>query len=373
MNLTEPSTDLLKTKQHFEILDGLRGIAALAVVIFHFMEFVVPDYHNNFIAHAYLAVDFFFCLSGFVIAYAYDQKLQQIGVVSFLKLRLIRLHPLVIIGSVLGVLAFVFDPFSNLYKVYGVGQTFLMFLTSCLMVPYPLVHERYFNLFHLNPPTWSLFWEYIANILYALVLIKFRNKILWIFTVIAAVALCYESYKSSYLGVGWGGDNFIGGGVRVFYSFLAGMLVYRTKWIIRSRLGFLSMSILLALVFIVPFSDKVNWFTDSLIVLLYFPLLVALGAGARLTARFTKLCRFSGEISYPLYMVHYPFLWIFLSYVEAKKPAVSEMVMIIPIATLLLICLAYFIMVFLDLPIRKYLKSSMKQSFKTAKATLYVQ
>ena len=70
MNSSTPPTTLLKTKQHYEILDGLRGIAAVAVVIFHFMEIAVPDYEHSFIAHAYLAVDFFFCLSGFVIAYA---------------------------------------------------------------------------------------------------------------------------------------------------------------------------------------------------------------------------------------------------------------------------------------------------------------
>ena len=86
-------------KQHYEILDGLRGIAAVSVVVFHFMEIAVPDYSDSFIAHAYLAVDFFFCLSGFVIAYAYDSRLRQIGVGMFFKLRLIRLHPLVIVGS----------------------------------------------------------------------------------------------------------------------------------------------------------------------------------------------------------------------------------------------------------------------------------
>lgn len=99
MEITEPvaTAPTIKTKQHFEILDGLRGIAAISVVIFHFMEFVVPDYNKSFIAHAYLAVDFFFCLSGFVIAYAYDNKLKNLGNTLFFKLRLIRLHPLVVI------------------------------------------------------------------------------------------------------------------------------------------------------------------------------------------------------------------------------------------------------------------------------------
>src|SRR5688572_10257848 len=102
-------------KPHFEILDGLRGVAAIAVVVFHFMEIAIPDPEKNFIAHAYLAVDFFFCLSGFVIAYAYDEKMAVIGIAGFIKRRLIRLHPLVIIGSVLGLLTFLFDPISDLH------------------------------------------------------------------------------------------------------------------------------------------------------------------------------------------------------------------------------------------------------------------
>ncbi|MDJ1473349.1 acyltransferase family protein [Cytophagaceae bacterium DM2B3-1] len=129
MYQSEAESSPLKTTQHFAILDGLRGIAAIAVVIFHFMEIIFPDPSKNFIAHAYLAVDFFFCLSGFVIAYAYDQKLPQIGIATFFTLRLIRLHPLVLIGSIIGLLSFVFDPFSNLFAKYT-GQSILLFITS---------------------------------------------------------------------------------------------------------------------------------------------------------------------------------------------------------------------------------------------------
>ncbi|MBE9583663.1 acyltransferase [Mucilaginibacter sp. JRF] len=353
--MSDIKTDLLKTKQHFQTLDGLRGIAAIAVVIFHFMEIAVPDYSNSFIAHAYLAVDFFFCLSGFVIAYAYDEKLKQIGLGNFFKLRLIRLHPLVIIGSVIGLVAFVYDPMSNLYQSYS-GKIFLMFLTSCLMIPYPLVHERYFNLFHLNPPTWSLFWEYVANIFYALVIIRLKKLPLWILTVIAAIALCYESHRSGFLGVGWGGDNIIGGAIRVSFSFLVGVLAYRSQWIIRTNMGFIAIAILLLASFLIPFNPKWNWFVDPLIVILYFPLFVALGAGARLGNATGKLCKFSGDISYPLYMVHYPFIWLFMSYVEKEKPTINEMIPIMIAGTISMIILAYIVMKVLDIPIRRYLK-----------------
>lgn len=355
MPLTKVTGPTLTTRPHFAILDGLRGIAAIAVVIYHFMEIAVPDYHQSFIAHAHLAVDFFFCLSGFVIAYAYDHKLKQLGLALFMKLRLIRLHPLVIIGSVIGLLVFVYDPFSNLYQAYA-DRTPLMFITSCLMIPYPLVHERYFNLFHLNPPTWSLFWEYIANMVYALVLIRLRNKAMWALVGIAAVAICYESFHAGSLAVGWGGDNIVGGGIRVAYSFLAGILVYRSNWVIKSRLGFLSIGLFLIAVFVIPFSEKTNAVVDILLVLFYFPFLIALGAGAQLKKRFSKICKWSGEISYPLYVIHYPFIWLFMSYVEQTKPNMQQMSGMIIFGVLALITLAYGILVFVDIPIRNYLK-----------------
>jgi len=361
MNTNNSNAALLNSRQHYEILDGLRGVAAIAVVIYHCMEFAVPDYHQNFIAHGHLAVDFFFCLSGFVIAYAYDNRIAQIGFRQFFALRLIRLHPLVIIGSVIGLLTFLFDPYSNLHAAYSAGKKMLMFVTSCFLIPWPMVHERYFNFFHLNPPTWSLFWEYIANIFYALVLYRLRNKILWILVITGAIALCYESYKSGYLGVGWGGDNFFGGGIRVFYSFLAGMLLYRSNRVIHSGIGFIPMALLLAIVFFIPFADATNKFIDPAIVIFYFPLLVALGAGAKLSSTYHKLCRFLGDISYPLYMIHYPFLWIFMSYIEIKKPSLNQMAVIIPIAVLLLIVFAYLVMIFLDIPVRNYLKRVLKK------------
>ncbi len=352
------TTEEAKSKNHFQLLDGLRGVAALSVLIFHFMEITVPDPANNFIAHAYLAVDFFFCLSGFVIAYAYDNRLHRIGVGSFMKLRLIRLHPLVVIMSVVGLLAFIFDPFSTLGEKYS-DRWLWMLLASCFMVPYPVITERYANFFHLNAPMWSLFWEYIANIAYALILVRLGKKMLRMVIVIAAVLLVYESYKSGHLSVGWGLGNFWGGAVRVFFSFSAGMLVYRSGWIIKSRLGFGTLSLLLMLAFLVPFRESVSWIVDALLVLIYFPLIVALGAGAQLTGSLMKICRWAGELSYPLYMVHYPFMWWYLSWTEKYKPSMPAMALVMIGGVAVMVALAYAVYKYLDLPVRRYLKARM--------------
>jgi peptidoglycan/LPS O-acetylase OafA/YrhL len=362
MNNVKPSPDLLHTKQHFEILDGLRGVAALAVVIFHFMEWVFPDFNKNFIGHGFLAVDFFFCLSGFVIGYAYDGRIREMGAGAFLKARLIRLHPLVVLGSVLGLVGFLLDPFA-LPIAYNTGKLALLFICSLLLIPLPIMGERAFNLFAFNAPAWSLFFEYVANIFYALVLYKVGRRSLAALTVLAAVGICIVSYRAGNLLGGWSKDNILDGGARMAYSFMAGLFLYRSQWIIKNRLGFLGLSLLLTLAFIMP-GSKWNWLTEPLVVLFYFPLLVSLGAGSSLSPIWKKVCRFSGNISYPLYMTHYAAIWVFGNYFTNKKPPAGDLPYIIIPGIILLVVFAYLAMVLYDVPVRKYLTKKWGQGQK---------
>jgi peptidoglycan/LPS O-acetylase OafA/YrhL len=348
------STAIPPTKHHFEILDGLRGVAALAVVTFHFMEWAYMDASMNFIGHGFLAVDFFFCLSGFVIGYAYDDRIAKMGVLEFLKLRFIRLHPLVVAGSVLGLLAFLFDPFGGHPELYSTGKILLTFVCSILLIPLPVIEDRGFNLFSFNAPSWSLFWEYIANIVYGFVLYKIGRSLLLLLTILSGIAICFVAYRSGNLLGGWSGPTFWDGSARISYSFLVGLLIYRSNWIIKSKMGFVGLSILLLLAFVVPFSNW-NWLSEPLIVLIYFPLLIAFGAGATLTPAFKKLCIFSGKISYPLYMTHYAVLWMFGNYYMANTPGNLQLTLIIIAGLILLVGFAYLVMVVYDIPVRKYL------------------
>ena len=355
MAIESTKTSVLKTKPHFNILDGLRGIAALAVVIFHFMEWVFPDYNHNFIGHGFLAVDFFFCLSGFVIGYAYDNRMRHMGLKSFFALRLIRLHPLVVLGSVLGLTGFLLDPFSNAYTNYNAGSILLLFISSIMLIPMPAMEDRAFNLFGLNAPSWSLFWEYIANIMYAFILCRIKRSVLVIITILAAILLCYVSYRSGNLLGGWSGGTFWDGGARLAYSFSAGLLIYRSNWIIKNNIGFIGLTLLLSLAFIMP-GTSFNWLTELLVVLFYFPLIVSLGAGSTLSPKMKKICMFSGNISYPLYMTHYAAIWIFGNYYTSSKPTMDQLPFIIVPGVILLVALAWVVMKFYDMPVRKYLK-----------------
>ncbi|NGM63344.1 acyltransferase [Sphingobacterium sp. SGG-5] len=353
------NTNLAPTKKHFKILDGLRGVAALAIVVFHFAEWIYADYTENFIIHGFLAVDFFFCLSGFVVAYAYDNRLEEMGILGFFKRRLIRLHPLVILGTVLGLIAFLFDPFSHAASLYDFGRTALIFICSLFLIPLPVMEERSLNNFGLNAPSWSLFWEYIANIAYVFIFYKLNRYILSILAIIAAIGLIYIAYHSGNLLGGWNGDTFWHGGVRIAFSFLAGLLIYRNNWILKNNIGFIGLSLLLLFALFIPHFGF-NWLVELVIVLFYFPLLVSLGAGSTLSPQVEKACEFSGSISYPLYMTHYAGIWIFGNYFLTTNPDPIELTWVIVLGTLFMALIAYLVLVFYDIPLRKYLTKRLR-------------
>lgn len=321
------------------------------------MEMVIGDYSHLWIGHGWLAVDFFFCLSGFVIGYAYDDRVRPMGLWEFVKVRLVRLHPLVVLGSILGLLTLLVDPFRVGPLGFGAGRVALIFLTSIFLVPYPVMPERGFSLFSLNSPAWSLFWEYVANLAYALVLVRLSRRWLMVATAIAAVVLCISGYQAGNLWAGFNGQTFWTGAVRVSFSFLAGLLVYRSRWTIRSPLGFGALSALLLLAFVMPYAQG-GWIREAAVIILYFPLLVALGTGVTLGPGAERLCRIAGDISYPLYMTHYAVIWSFGSFYYSHKPDTAHLSAIVVAGVALLTGFAYLVMVFYDTPVRAFLRST---------------
>lgn len=349
------------TKRHFLALDGLRGVAAISVVVFHFMEMAIYNYTKLWIGHGWLAVDFFFCLSGFVIGYAYDDRVREMGLWNFLKVRLIRLHPMVVFGSVLGLLTLLWDPFRPHALGYSAVRVVVMFLTSIFLIPYPVMHERGYSLFSLNSPAWSLFWEYVANVAYAIILFRWNRRWLTVATLVAAVVLCLFGHSAGNLWAGFNGKTFWTGAARVGFSFLAGLLVFRSRWILPTKLGILPLSALLVLAFVMPYAQG-GWIREAAVILVYFPLLVMLGAGATLSPRSASFCRFAGNISYPLYMTHYAVIWSFGYFYTAHKPGTAQLAWIVILGTLILTGFAYLVMVLYDLPVREFLRSKLQRS-----------
>ena len=190
------STVFADTKPHYHLLDGLRGVAALMVIWYHVFEgyaFACGTTIDTF-NHGYLAVDFFFILSGFVIGYAYDDRWgKNFTMKDFIKRRLIRLHPMVIMGAVVGAITFYIQGSVQWDGTHiGISMVMLSLLCTIFFIPaMPGVgYEVRGNgeMFPLNGPCWSLFFEYIGNILYALFIRRLSNKALTIVVVLLGVA-----------------------------------------------------------------------------------------------------------------------------------------------------------------------------------------
>ena len=232
----------LASKPHYEILDGLRGVAAVMVVAFHLLEAHSGGNHlEQIINHGYLAVDFFFMLSGFVIGYAYDDRWSRMSIGTFFKRRIIRLHPMVIVGSIVGAVFFYFQESSCFPAIQdtSVGTMLLVMLLGCTLLPLPLKWDiRGWTEMHpLNGPAWSLYYEYIGNILYALFIRKFSKTALFVLVFVAGcftVHLCLTAPAGDIVG-GWAlnWEQQYVGLVRLMYPFFGGLLLSRLGWLVR--------------------------------------------------------------------------------------------------------------------------------------------
>ena len=192
--------------------------------------------------------------------------------------------------------------------------------------------------------------------------IYIAHEVLTTVAILAAMVLFYIGWQYGNLLGGWHGSTFLHGLARISFSFTMGMLVYRSGWIIKNKLGLIGMSALLILAFITPYNESWSGIIEPIIVVFYFPLIVALGAGASLSSNHHKINKLSGDISYPLYMTHYPFMWVFANYVVAKEPSTAELGWVIPVSVTLLIGFAYLVTKFVDFPIRSYFTGKLKAS-----------
>ena len=322
------------TKPHYNILDGLRGVAALMVVFFHIFEAYATSHIDQHINHGYLAVDFFFILSGFVIGYAYDDRWKTMTIKNFIRRRFIRLHPMVIMGAIIGAIMFYFQGCSvwDVSKI-SVAMLLIATLMNAFLIPSTPGFEirGVTEMFPLNGPSWSLFYEYIGNILYAFFIHKLPTKALSLLVLLAgcglAVFAIWGPYGDICAGFSLTGENIIGGSLRLLFSFSAGLLLFRIFKPIKIKGAFWICSLSVVILLAVPRIGGsehfwMNGLYDTVCFAIAFPLLVYLGASGKTTDKTTtRICKFLGDISYPLYMVHYPFT---VSYTHLTLPTKLE-------------------------------------------------
>lgn len=338
------------TKPHYLILDGLRGVAALLVVIFHLFESHFHVLAEHPMGHGYLAVDFFFLLSGFVIGYAYDDRWSTMTVLDFFKIRLVRLHPMVILSVLLGAIMFSLDP--NMHA--SATALLITLLISLTLLPSPDL-RGWGETHSLNGPCWSLFQEYIGNFIYALGARKLNRTGLGVLVILSAAALAITAIWRGDLGTGWGYQTIWIAFVRMMFPFFAGLWLYRYGFRLRWSRPLLMCSMALAIVFFVPWFSF-NGIVEVLLIIMVFPIIVAAGAGSELSPRMTKVCRWLGDISYPLYITHYTIIYWHIEWVEQAKPSAAAGWKWGIILFLLFIAIAQAALKLYDEPVRKYLK-----------------
>ena len=299
-----------KTGRYY-LLDGLRGVAAAAVLLHH----IATPFAANALSHAPLAVDFFFCLSGFVIAHAYEARLSsEMTPLAFLKVRLVRLYPLIVLGTAIG--AMVLFAKSTQGGGSSIGDFILTVGLTLLLVPSHLIGGVGNGAaFPLNTPAWSLTVEVVANGVYAATLPWLSGWRLWIPVILGALLLITmegvpgwasgsETWAQMYRGYG-----------RVVYSIYMGVMIARLrsgrKIYERPVLALTLCAILAGLLFS-PTINREDLFR-IFCVIVAFPTLIWIGSGVEF-ARARSIMALAGDMSYPVYILHFPVVRAFANF-----------------------------------------------------------
>ena len=213
----------------------------------------------------------------------------------------------------------------------------LLMLWGCTLLPLPLRWDvRGWTEMHpLNGPCWSLYYEYIANILYALFIRRFSKKALAVLVFLAACLTVYRG-QTAPLGDMVGGwaltwEQQYVGFVRLLYPFFGGLLLSRLGWLIRvKKRAFWYCSLIIVCMLSVPRlgGEEHYWMNglyESFCILFLFPLIVSMGAGGKVTgSRSTAICKFLGDISYPIYITHYPLVYVYTAWVCNTGASITD-------------------------------------------------
>ncbi|MGX5841774.1 acyltransferase family protein [Mesorhizobium sp. ArgA1] len=294
-------------------LDAIRGVAAISVMLYHFSPFLAD---GKVLPSSYLAVDLFFLLSGFVIAHAYDRKIENgMGFGTFLAIRLIRLYPLYLAGTLLGFFYLLVKNRLIPAEYMPISEIGTMLTTGMLFMP--LVSDAYHTIFPLNPASWSLFFELIVNIAYVAVFFLLSKRVLSVLIAVSLALLVVASIVAGTLDFGMTGKTIISGLPRVFFSFFLGVLLCRSMARYQGSLGFVrggwwveAAIALTLMVFAIAPAGGARVAYDLACIVFVFPALVVIGAVAPTAARLSGLYGWLGRISYPIYIIHTPMLMI---------------------------------------------------------------
>ena len=352
------------TQQHFLMLDGLRGVAAISVAIYHAC---IIFHGTQLLPKAFLAVDFFFLLSGIVVAHAYERRLKQGRIREYFERRIVRLYPMILVGALLGMSVVSSSPGA---RGLSVGTLAYLGLSAVLCLPilkanvYPGSH----SIAPVNGPSWSLFFEIFVNAVYGLVAKRLTNTILVTVLLAAFIAEAIGILRFNGLNFGDYVETFEWGLVRVIFPFFMGVLINRTfaaRKFPMSATAPLILAIALVATFL-PTSRNWDAVGELVAVAVIYPGVIVLAMRVVVSSRQGRVLAWLGAVSYPVYAIHVPlFMWLSrLQRATASRVQVSPhwwIVLSVPIA---IVC-AWAILSIYDLPVREMLTSRMKRHSRT--------
>ena len=350
------------------------------VLLYHHFDVFMPgNAAGAIINHGYLAVDFFFILSGYVIGYAYDDRWDRMGHGEFLKRRVIRLHPLIVLSTVLGIMLFYFgiSEMFPLIKDTGAWKLLWYGVLAIFMIPTPTSIDirGWDEMNAINGNACTLFFEYIAYILYAFAVRRLSNFWLCLFVGLTSFLTINLAFDIDIFGIlgeragqshtvigGWtlNAEGVLIGFSRLLFPFFAGLLLARMGWKIRIRNGFFWCSLFLSALLVLPrVSSEPFWngIYEAACIILLFPLLVMMGAGSTVSGSGEKVCKFLGDISYPLYILQYPVVYTLLGGWKCAHPdATTDQIILVNVSCFLLsVAIAYGCLRLYDEPLRRKL------------------
>jgi peptidoglycan/LPS O-acetylase OafA/YrhL len=296
------------------LLDGMRGIAALGVFVFHIpMYFVVPP----MLLRSYLLVDLFFLLSGFVLTFSAEPRLARgLDTVGFMKIRLRRIWPTMALGAILG---------AGIFAMQTSPQQSLMLLGMALLL-IPITNGNQ-SIFPLNAPQWSLMWELAGNVLHGLVLWRLGERALLALALAGGAVVLWSTLMLDSGGSGGVTENWYWAAPRVVWSYVLGVWLAR-RWQ-RARLGgnprpwlgwktaLLLPVAWLAVLQYLPLGQGIG---DALTILVVLPLAFHAATTVRPPESAGPLLAALGGLSFPLYALHAP---VFLAFKFQSKGAAS--------------------------------------------------
>ena len=348
--------------KHFALLDAARGIAAIAVVLFHFESYLsLSPYFRS----GYLAVDLFFMMSGFVLAHAYEQRLLegQMNFGRFLAVRAIRLYPLYLLGTAMGATYYL----SKMAMHTGDAPSASDFTALLALASVFLPNPSFFvgspaGVFPFVTSAWSLSTEVLISLVYGAVLFRLKSHMLLLIGLLAGIILMGFVLTNGSFDLGWQWSSFGPGFLRTLCFFTTGVVLHRATKILKSQ-GFwpsiLLLGIVTASLIIIP--EQSVWLS-ALAVFGIYPLFIFFGPSQAPLPSLAILCRELGRLSYPLYVLHPPILlWSAGAYklLLHRDPLIAGsafgwLVVAVTIA------LSYAAAVWFDEPVRKYLSACLQ-------------